>query len=183
MQKTVNTLTENEEGALIHIGTIGMGIPRIYSEVIAKIISYHLATEALFAQYIKKHGLHVESDVFGKRLTVVKAHSKRNKDWAMKCAWLLNDVRNKCAHIDTDDYKNVAQRLQLPLEKLIRTVQSKNKRHPSHLMSDFEWAGILIYQRLHEILEIDYPPLVLGAESDELTTFVISHFQPLRSKA
>lgn len=166
-------------GTKIHLGTIGMGIPTIYSDVISRIISYHLAIESALVKYIEKHSLTPKKEQFSSRLITVEQRGKL-KDWSIDACRKLNTARNKCAHINSSEYKNVQTRIEGPIESLISHVQKHNTRHEQHKMSNFEWACTLIYQRLYELLELEYDPIVLGAlgSKPKLPDSLASHFLP-----
>jgi hypothetical protein len=151
------------EGTLIHLGTIGMAIPPIYTDVIAKIYGYHLAVESVLVKYILQNNLTPKTRQFDSRLAETKRHLKgAAKDWSIEACGKLNTLRNKCSHIDTAEYKLVEQRIQVHLEALLEVVHRSNKRHELHTMSDFVWACTMIFQRLHELLAIPYAPMILG---------------------
>lgn len=150
----------------IHLGTLGMGIPVIYSTVVSKVFSTHLAVESVLVKYLAKHSLKEDRGSFRSRLRVVVHRlGEAADDWSIEACLKLNDVRNKCGHIDDEHYKDLALRIQAPLDDLITLVKARNLRRETFQMSDFEWAGIMIYQRLHQLLELPYDPLVLGEYS------------------
>ena len=147
----------------IHLGTIGMGIPRIYSEVVAKIMSSHLAVESVLIKYIKIKSLKPLKKQFISRLDEVqKALGERGCDWSIEASRMLNSVRNKCAHIDDENYQSIELRLESYLDTFIQFVEVHNERLKAHKICDFELACIMTYQRLYDLLELNYAPLEMG---------------------
>lgn len=145
----------------IHLGTIGMGIPVIYREVVANIFSSHLAVESTFAKYLETHGLWKARTFVARMRLVVAHHPLLASDWAHVACKLLNEVRNKCVHIDGPEYQPLENRLQGPLDAFVEFVRSHNTRL-DHKMTDFEWASTMVYQRLFEVLGLNYDDLELG---------------------
>lgn len=161
---------------LIHLGVLGMGIPRIYNDVLAKIISNQLAVESVLIKYVEEKLLKPKSNQFISRLNSVKESlGKKASDWSMDASGKLNSVRNKCAHIDGENYQSIELRIESPLDEFIKFVEVHNERLPVHKMSDFEWACIMTYQRLYELLDLDYAPLELGGFK-ELPNALKRHF-------
>lgn len=147
----------------IHLGTLGMGIPRIYSDVVAQIVSNHLAIESALIKRIQARSLAPRTRQFASRLTAVQVDlGTASDDWAINACRKLNKVRNKCAHIDDADYQSLEVRLSGPTDDFVTFVKLHNRRLDAHKISDFEWACTMTYQRIYEILELDYDPLVLG---------------------
>lgn len=145
----------------IHIGTIGMGIPVIYREVVAKILSSHLAVESTFAKHIEENQL-ADKDSFSARLHVVAEHVPvLASDWVFKACRALNQVRNRCLHINDKEYQALEIRLQESLDVFVQLVKDNNKRLDQEV-TDFEWASYMIFQRLYELLDLKYDPLELG---------------------
>ncbi|MFQ2290658.1 hypothetical protein ACK323_03965 [Aeromonas enteropelogenes] len=167
-------------GTKIHIGTIGMGIPPIYRDVVSKIFSYHLATEATLAKYIEKHSLKPKKNQFSSRLISVEERGEFS-DWVIEACRKLNRVRNKCVHIESAEYQNIHIRIEALVEELVLYVSQYNIRHEQHKMSNFDWACTLIYQRLYELLELEYDPLILGdiGSKPKLPSSLAVHFFPL----
>ncbi|MGV8865961.1 MAG: hypothetical protein ACOH2S_03490 [Janthinobacterium svalbardensis] len=161
---------------LIHLGVLGMGIPRIYNDVVAKIISNQLAVESILVKYVEEKLLKPKSNQFISRLnSVEKSLGEKDFDWSIDASRKLNSVRNKCAHIDGGNYQSIELRIESSLDNFIKFVELHNERLPVHKMSDFEWACIMTYQRLYELLDLDYPPLELGG-FEELPSALKRHF-------
>lgn len=163
---------------LIDLGTIGMGIPRIYSEVMSKIFSNHLAIESIFIKYIKANSLNPENQQFISRLSEVqKSLNLQDCDWSIDASRMLNKVRNKCAHIDDENYQPIELRLGSHLDTFIQFVEEHNEHLSAHKMCNFDWACIMTYQRLHELLDINYDSLELE-KFNTLPVELELHFAP-----
>lgn len=146
----------------IHLGTIGMGIPRIYSDVVAKIVSGHLAIESALLKRIQARSLVPKRDGFVSRLNaVVDDMGPVDEDWSIAACHKLNKVRNKCAHLDDLDYQLLENRLLGPVADFVTFVKQHNRRLEDHKICDFDWACIMTYQRLYDLLALDYDPLIL----------------------
>lgn len=148
----------------IHLGTLGKGIPRIYRDVVAQIVSNHLAIESALIKRIKARALAPRTIQFASRLTAVEADlGVVGAEWSINACRKLNKVRNKCAHIDDDaEYQSLEVRLLGPADDFVTFVKLHNRRLDAHKMSDFEWACTMTYQRIHEVLGLDYDLIVLG---------------------
>lgn len=162
----------------IHLGTMGMGIPVIYKDVVAKIVSSHLAIESALLKRIQSRALTPRSGQFASRLkAVVDDLGTDADDWSISACRRLNTARNKCAHIDDVNYQSLETRLMAPAEDFVSFVKSHNLRLKSHTMSDFDWACIMTYQRVYEIMGLRYDPLILNQYS-ELPTGMAELFLP-----
>jgi len=147
----------------IHLGTLGKGIPRIYRDVVAQIVSNHLAIESGLIKRIKARSLAPRTKQFGSRLKAVEDDlGVMGADWSINACRKLNKVRNKCAHIDDAEYQSVEVRLLGPADDFVTFVKLHNRRLDVHKMADFEWACTMTYQRVYEVLELDYDPIVIG---------------------
>lgn len=167
----------------IHLGTLGMGIPRIYSDVVAQIVSSHLAVESALIKHIQARSLIPSSKQFVSRLTAVKADlGAANEDWSITACRKLNKVRNKCAHIDDANYQSLEIRLLEPLDDFVKFVKQHNRRLGAHKISDFDWASTMTYQRVYEILGLAYDPLILG-EHASLPKELGQFFLPTNAKS
>src|SRR5690606_1797776 len=83
-------------------------------------------------------------------------------EWSINACRKLNKVRNKCAHIDDAEYQSLEVRLLGPADDFVTFVKLHNRRLDVHKMGDFEWACTMTYQRIYEVLGLDYDPIVLG---------------------
>ncbi|MDF9903942.1 hypothetical protein [Pseudomonas sp. lyk4-40-TSB-59a] len=147
----------------IHIGTWGMGIPKIYSEVVTKIVSGHLALESALCKQIKSRSLKPSRKQFAARLAVVVSDlGLPEEDWSIDACRKLNKVRNDCAHIGDGDYQFLAARIMEPAEEFVGYVKQHNTRLAAHKISDFDWACTMTYQRIYEICGLEYDPLIFG---------------------
>ncbi|MFM5577122.1 hypothetical protein ACET7N_00210 [Aeromonas veronii] len=164
------------EGTPIDLGTIGMGIPIIYRDVVSKILSYHIAIESALEMYIEKNNISSEKQFFA-RLRSVEENSGNN-DWSIEACKKLNKIRNSCVHIDSKEYKNLQKRIDIPTQEFINFVSKYNVRHSAHKMSNFDWACTLTYQRIYEILNLEYDDLILG-EFARLPNSLARNFQPI----
>ncbi|MFQ2750170.1 hypothetical protein ACK3YM_04995 [Aeromonas caviae] len=164
------------EGTPIDLGTIGMGIPIIYRDIVSKILSYHIAIESALEIYIAKNKL-VSKKQFSARLTTVE-YNYRNSDWSIEACKKLNKIRNCCVHIDSKEYKNLQKRIDIPVQEFIELVSQYNVRHSAHKMSNFDWACTLTYQRIYEVLNLEYDGLILG-EFSRLPDSLARNFQPI----
>ncbi|WP_155401788.1 hypothetical protein [Chromobacterium violaceum] len=166
-------------GTAIHLGMIGVGIHSKYGEIIYKIISCHLSIESVLARYIEKHSISSKSS-FSARLETV-AERVASDEWSIEACRMLNKVRNCCLHIDSFEYKNVESRVVRPVNGFVDYVSKHCDRCALHGMSNFQWAFMMVCQRLYEILNIDYDSLTLDlfGLGAELPSSLSMHFAPL----